>query len=451
MTPAVRQILLGSPFSPYRLQNNAAAYSLSGAASDSTYLTGASGLYYVADRSGNSSVNGLVLPGVASNYASAPDAAPLRITGDIEIIARVSLNDWTPSAQNAIIGRRSSGSNISYILSVKTTGALELNTTVDGGTDRFAVSSVAPTVSDYGALWIRVTRASATGTTKFYTAPDSNAVPSSWTQLGTDIATTAGAIFAGTAALEIGSMNSGGANSFSGIIYRAQIYNGIAGTLAFDANFTTAAKFATSFTESSSNAATMTINQTAIALPARIHGARDLYQHLTASMPAFSVSGGYNIATFDGTADYLKSAPYSLSQPESVYFVGSQVSWTNSDYLYDGNANDTMAVVQFTTTPNLISSAGGGGPQTTSLAVGVRGVISSVMNTTASSVRINAGAAVTASAGSSNGSGFTLGARAAATFPSNITWSEALIRSAADAEALQLRIAAFEMRKWGIS
>jgi len=306
---------------PLELASNAAWYSLSEAASNSTYLIdGSNRLYYVADRSGNSAVNGLICPGVAGNNASAPDSAALSITGDIDIRIWIALADWTPSAKQQIMGKRS-GSTDFWQFGVNTNGTLIFENKVANVTVTAASSTAAPTVADFGAIWVRATYDVDNGASGndviFYTSPDGV----TWTKLGNTV-TTAGAtsIADTTAAVRVGSSDGAGSEAV-GICYRAQIYNGIAGTLAFDANFTTAAKLATSFTESSSNGAAVTINATAIALPARIHGARDLYQGLTASMPTFSVSGGYNIATFDGTADYLKSAPFSLSQPTSVYFT----------------------------------------------------------------------------------------------------------------------------------
>jgi hypothetical protein len=67
---------LGGLTSPLELPNLAAWYALDGIASDSTYLiSGSNELKLVADRSGNSAVNGLVLNGVVGCNASTPDIA----------------------------------------------------------------------------------------------------------------------------------------------------------------------------------------------------------------------------------------------------------------------------------------------------------------------------------------------------------------------------------------
>jgi hypothetical protein len=47
----------------------------------------------------------LYLPGVVSNYASAPDSAALDIVGDIDLRVKVALDDWTPAAQTALVAK----------------------------------------------------------------------------------------------------------------------------------------------------------------------------------------------------------------------------------------------------------------------------------------------------------------------------------------------------------
>ncbi len=131
------------------------------------------------------------------------------------------------------------------------------------------MSTVAPTVADDGLLWVRVTYTAATGVVRFYTADPTIATPvaADFTQLGTNVTKTATALLDSTALLEIGSNNGGGSNRLVGKVYRVQVRNGIDGTLVFDADLTSVAVLATSFTESSSNGATVTINSVAKVFP----------------------------------------------------------------------------------------------------------------------------------------------------------------------------------------
>ena len=173
-----------------------------------------------------------VFPGVAGNYMSVPDAAPLRVTGDIEIVARIAPTDWTPAATITIVGRWTT--NASYLFRLATSGALQLNFTTNGSTSVAAQSTAAVAAADGSARWVKVTRVAASGLVRFYTAPDAPTEPTTWTQLGTDVTMAAGGIFAGTSPLEIGTFNTGTSGPFAGRIARAIVRNGIAGTVVLD-------------------------------------------------------------------------------------------------------------------------------------------------------------------------------------------------------------------------
>jgi hypothetical protein len=207
--------------------------------------------------------NYLYLPGVSGNYASAPDSAALDITAEIDIQLRLSADDWTPSAVNRLVWKgNTGGTDHAYGVNLNaTTGRLSWQIGSTAGVS--ATSSVSPTVSDGQALWIRVTWRATDGRTQFFTAPDSSDVPSSWTQLGTDQTATLAALNNSGQPVYFGEQGAGGGNTLAGKLYRARILNGIGGTVAFDANFATGITSGaqTTFTESSSNAATVTINR----------------------------------------------------------------------------------------------------------------------------------------------------------------------------------------------
>jgi hypothetical protein len=231
-------------------------------------------------------VNGyLYLPAgnVAGNYISSPSAAALNITSDIDLVAYIAPDSWTPTYANsdmAIISKYDNTTNQrSYYFTLKTSasgassGKLGLILSTTGSTSATqALSSVTPGFTDGTGYWVRVTWRASDGRVQFFTSNDvSTTAPGSviWTQLGTNQSIVIASIFTGTAELEIGASAQGTASTyFVGKVYRAAVYNGIAGTLAFDANFAThnvstanwsnAAK--TTFAEGSANAATVTIN-----------------------------------------------------------------------------------------------------------------------------------------------------------------------------------------------
>jgi hypothetical protein len=357
------------------------------------------------------------LNGVAGNYFSTPDSAAVSITGDIDLRAYCAAIDWTPSSTQAIIAKfDGTTNNRCYMLQViATTGVIRLVTNPVGNSGAANVvydSTVAPSVTNLDPLWIRVTLDVDDGagnkTAIFYTSLNGT----TWTQLGSPV-TTAGttSIFNGSNALEIGSSTQGTLESFAGRIYRTQIYAGLDGTdLRFDFNPATYVS-GTTFTDSSVNAATITLNGGATVVTASC-----LY--------------------FDGTNDYLKTGAFTLAQPTTVYFVGKQVTWTNTDHIFDGNTALSGGLLQDITTPRLTAYAGGT-IFTTGLAVATQGIVTVGFNGASSLIRINRVAATTGNAGSDSMNGFILGARGNTTDFGNITASEVLVFNTAHNTAQQ--------------
>lgn len=203
--------------------------------------------------------NYLYLPGVAGNTASTPDAAALDITGDLEIVMRVALDDWTPSARNGLLSKMPAASTTGYAVEVETTGSIKL--IVGDGTSRINASSV-PAFTDGSAYWLKITydadNGASNSVTRFFYAADQATEPSSWTQIGSDVNGTVCLPSNVSDSLVLGVR--GGVNPATGKFFRTIVRNGIGGTAVFDADFT-ANTNQSSFTESSSNAATVTINR----------------------------------------------------------------------------------------------------------------------------------------------------------------------------------------------
>ena len=401
----------------------------------------------VADKSGNSAVNCLVLNGVAgNNYGWAPDSAALSITGEIDLRADIAATTYTPVINIDIIAKRS-GSAGEYVLRInQTTGALSMfwyaGAAIQGPYNS-TVTLPAAGVTAFQRIWVRVTR-TATSVT-FYTSSDG----STWTQLGDAVDSSAASSATDSAvALSVGASD---ANFFSGLIYRAQIYNGINGTLAFDANFTTQTKLAPSFTESSANAATVQILSTG-ATGARISGARDRYWGgLAATLPVLTIAATGNFLTGNGTSTSMKSAPFNLPQPVTRATVLKQKTWTAGDVLLDGNSANSGAVVQTTSTPQINLNAGSSVAGNTGLALNARAVLTQTINGASSALRVNRGTPTTGNAGATAPNGGTVFSDGAgANFADmelceDITYSVDLPASAKDAVALYCG------RKWGFA
>lgn len=207
---------------------------------------------------GSSRSTGLYLTGVAGVYASATSYAAVQLTGDLDLRVYVQLPSYNPAATTRLIEKKNTVTTAGYGFYLNTTGQLSVE--IANGALITTSSNANLSTSPNVAQWLRVTRASASGNCNFYTSTDG----STWVAVGTQVAGTSGAPATDSAPVTVGMYSDGLASPLKGIVYRAQIYNGIAGTLVFDANFVGQRVNAASFTESSSNAATVTINGTAL-------------------------------------------------------------------------------------------------------------------------------------------------------------------------------------------
>ena len=213
----------------------------------------------------------LFLPsGVPGNYATSPDAAALSYTGDSDLRVWCAPTDWTPLGQNTMIAQwATAGNQRRQQFQINTDGTLRYQSSADGTAVITSNSTAAVSFDNNMPGWVRVTLDVNDGggnhVVTFYTSADGT----NWTQLGTAV-TTAGAtsLFDSTAIVEIGTTRGDAADRFSGRILRAQMRDGIGGTIVFDADFTDQSRlippFAT-FLEKSSNAATVTITTTGLA------------------------------------------------------------------------------------------------------------------------------------------------------------------------------------------
>lgn len=180
----------------------------------------------------------LYLDGTAGNYVTTPDHAALDITGDIDIRIEAALDDWTKATAQGLVSKYlPTGDQRSYLLQI--TDAASNNRpqivwSADGTSTLNAAATASVPFADGEVGWLRVTLDVNNGaggrTATFYTSSDGI----EWTQLG-DVVTTAGttSIFNGTAPLWVGARGDD-AIHMAGRLFRAQVYNGIDGTLACD-------------------------------------------------------------------------------------------------------------------------------------------------------------------------------------------------------------------------
>lgn len=343
-------------------------------------------------------VNYLWLPGVAGNNASTPDSVPLSITGDIDIRVHLVAKDYTPATDQDINGKwAATGNQRGWSLQLPSggnSGKLVLTWSTNGTNSVSAVSTANTGLTDNTDAWVRAVLDVDDGgvyTVKFYKSTDTTNDPNAvtWTQVGTTVTGGATTSIADTTAiLQVGGTDGG---VFDGKIYRCAIYSVIGGsTPVFDANFTSVAEGATSFTESSSNGATVTINSTG-AKPAQIVGSQQI---LT-----------------DGSDDFLKTGAFTLDQPLTSIMVVKQVTWTAGDVFISGvDGSNECQIGQRNASPELQLYAGTLVAGNTGLAVGSYGVASAVFNGASSRLQINLNTATTGNAGAQNMGAVTIGA-----------------------------------------
>lgn len=327
------------------------------------------------------------LPGVTGNYVSCPDAAPLDITGDIEFVARI---DPVLGVTQRILSKDDLAAQRSYGMDVKASGELGVIVRVAAATVSVQSSAATQGIPQ----WVKVTRESSSGVTKFYTAPDQPVEPVSWTQLGADVAATSGLIDVSTARLTIGAVSAGGSFPFSGRVYRAIVRNGIGGTTVadFDASLCGQSGCTDSvgnvWTVSRSTSGRKAVVQSPVAGSARsliLHGTDDVITVPAAAVPPMLAASNFEVnvvsrqwatTVVDGRwFDCRAASPFPgavLSMSTGTQFSATLTDGTNSAgptsinltygqraiaTMYATNAGQTFGIAHNAETPSTASAA----------------------------------------------------------------------------------------------
>lgn len=199
----------------------------------------------------------LYLEGSTGNFANTPDSAALDITGDIDIIMRLKVDDWTPSVAQTLVSKGQLGAyQIMLYLS-------RMYLTISGTNEGYvAISDLG--VTDGEASWVRVTRDSTTGAINWYRVDDQDDVPTSWGTAKTDGGPEgSGAITVNGLSLCLGARPDLGGATFSQfgespvVFYECIVKDGIDGTTVFDLGVDAAANNAATFTAASGQTVTV--------------------------------------------------------------------------------------------------------------------------------------------------------------------------------------------------
>lgn len=271
--------------------------------------------------------NGYVYMPGDSGGAYIPDSAATSIANDIDVRLRVALDDVSAAGGKRIAAKYGAAGQRSWRFYISTGNPI-FETTNDG--TNTAVSAIstqtlaAAGLSSGTTYWLRVARNKAAGTVKFYYAPDNVTVPSGagWTQIGSTLSgLSTAAIFDSTAVTAVGGETSG-TNSNPGKYYRMQVCSNLlddGSAIQADIDLATKTFGADTFTESSSNAATVTMANASIYGDGRLA----IVSGSAGSLATLNKPSGGPLTT---TSDYLKVQDIAITQPLSFFAGANSIS-----------------------------------------------------------------------------------------------------------------------------
>lgn len=278
----------------------------------------------------------VLLPGISGNFADTPDAAANSITGDIDLRARIAAVDYTAALEQDVISKwHTTGNNRSYILRITAAGELAILWSPDGTASNQVTSTAALNLAGGVIKSVRATldvdNGAAGNSARFYTSDDGI----NWSQLGTTVTTVGVAsIFNSTAVLALGARQGGTAGLFAGRIYLAQVFSGIAGTLAAEFDAMRTHDGDASFTSDTGEVWTVNaagtpparITSTGQRLLAMFDPSRTFQQHFTDEgwdQPQDQIDAGFPIYIQPGktTGQYVEEIDYGTTLPATKITV----------------------------------------------------------------------------------------------------------------------------------
>jgi hypothetical protein len=253
----------------------------------------------------------LSLPGIAGNAASTPNAAANQITGDIDVRVQLQHDNWTgANAPNDkyLISKANGVSQQSWLFGINN-GQIFVyvsldGTNWDGGGIKLSGTSLG--YSNGSEHYVRFTRNASSGTVQFFKSDDGV----TWTQVGSNIAGTPGALFNSSTSVVVGGWQPAflvGTNNSCKIL-RAQVYNGLNGTLSVD--FCAAKGTVGGTTLTGTTGETWTINQSG---------------GTTAQLAALSVSG-------TSLGDALGNSGLTFTTSTTRFWVGGTGNWSDPNH-----------------------------------------------------------------------------------------------------------------------
>ena len=184
----------------------------------------------------------VLLYGASGDFASSPDSVASSILGDIEIIVRFNLDDYTPSVRETLVAKFSGSGDSSYILQVEADGKLRFLASPDGSDAASVIYTSTASITALNGPWLKlsldVDNGSSGSDLTYSTSTDETFDPNlvNFTPLGDVVTKGVTTIHDGADPLAVGAISGGAGQNVNGSISRALILNGIDGTLAVDFN-----------------------------------------------------------------------------------------------------------------------------------------------------------------------------------------------------------------------
>ncbi len=179
-------------------------------------------------------------------------------------------------------------------------------------------------------------------------------------------------------------------------------------------------------------------------------GSNHLAQATGTNQPLHTSNG----VLFDGIDNFMKTAAFTFNQPAHIFLVVKQKTWTASDRISEGIADNRALIYQSGVSGDVKIYAGGAGISAAiNTALDAKKIIEVQFNGASSRFRVNKGSWTNATqAGTGNPGGITLGSNAAgSTGYGNIEYSEAIYRSALLSDADSAKVNDYLIKKYGIS
>lgn len=172
-----------------------------------------------------------------------------------------------------------------------------------------------------------------------------------------------------------------------------------------------------------------------------------LVQGNGARQPLWSATG----ILFDGSLSNLRTAGFTFNQPNFIYMVWRQVTWTNNDIILDGIVNNGTQLAQKAGTPVIRANAGNPSANMGQMTLNTFKVTALLFNGASSRMAISDAPAAVGDFGSNNMGGFALGSRSDGVISnSNIEVKEAILRKIADTDANETIIHDYLKNKYGL-